>query len=61
MDLQPHGACTNGSNFYQTLFTKEGHDDHSIRSPNGFPVLSGDLHQELSKPFSKDEVKRALF
>ena len=48
-------------NFYKTLFIEEGQDDHSIRYPNGFLVLQGDLQQNLSKPFSKDEVKKALF
>ena len=48
-------------NFYQTLFTKEGQDDYSIRYPNGCLVLPGDLQQNLSKAFSKDEVKKALF
>ena len=48
-------------NFHHTLFTKEGQDDHSLRYPNSFLVLPGDLQQHLSKPFSKDEDKKALF
>ena len=48
-------------NFYQTLFTTEGQDGHSLRYPNSFLILPRDLQQNLSKPFSKDEDKKALF
>ena len=48
-------------NIYKTLFTEEGQGDHSIRYPNDFLILPGDLQQNLSKTFSKDELKKALF
>ena len=48
-------------NFYHTLFSKEGQDDHSLRYSNNFLVMLGDLQQNLSKPFSKDEDKKTLF
>ena len=43
--------------FFTHLFKKEG----SATAPNGFPSFSEDLKQVIRKPFTKYEIKKALF
>ena len=52
---------TLAQDFFKPIFRKEGPPTESNVASNGFLSLSEDLEQVIHKPFTKDQIKKALF
>lgn len=47
--------------FYMNLFARDEHCDPSLSLKNYFPQLPGHVYEEINRPFTKEDIRIALF